>query len=159
MHWPKDSGHRAEQTRASDTLIQNCLVMGFMSFRNTIKLLSILDLNDVPLSCPQGTIKEPLFSPGGVSAGSGCSVGRVTVLSHRWQGFHHRAAGSCNFWPDSIAAAQPWQQPHHGGQGNGYPDTHQSKTGITALLTTFLRGALNTHYCRSQTTPTTSICM
>lgn len=56
-----DSKCTLEQTTAQTTLIQNWLVMGFMSFRKTIKLLSFLDLYDVPLSCGE-TIKEHLFS-------------------------------------------------------------------------------------------------
>lgn len=123
--WIQDA---LEQTTAQSTLIQNWLVMGFMSFRKTIKLLSILDLNDVPLSCG-GTIKEHLFSAGGVSAGSGCRIGRVCFLGHRRQGFHHGDACSRHFRPDPITAAQPRQQPHHGGQGNRHPDTHRSQAG------------------------------
>lgn len=113
---------------STSTLIQNWLVMGFMSFRKTIKLLSILDLNDAPLSCGE-TIKEHLFSAGGVSFGSGCSIGRVCVLCHRRQGFHHGDACSRHLRPDPITAAQPWEQPHHGGQGSWHPDTHCSQTG------------------------------
>ena len=123
--WIQDA---VEQTTAQSTLIQKWLVTGFMSFRKTIKLLSILDLNDGPLSCGE-TIKERLLSAGGVSAGSGRGVGRVCVLCHRRQGFHHRDACSRHLRPDPVAAAQPRQQPHHGGQGNGPPDAHCSQAG------------------------------
>ncbi len=108
--------------------------MGFTSSRKTIKLLSILDLNDVPLSCGE-TIKEHLLSAGGVSAGSGCSAGRVCVLGHRRQGFYHWDAHSRHFRPHPITAAQPRQQPHHGGQGNRHPDAHCSQTGTETYHT------------------------
>lgn len=120
--------HTLEQTTVQSTLIQNWLVRGFMSFRKTIKLLSILDLNDVPLSWGE-TIKEHLSSAGGVSAGGGCSIGGVCICGHRRQGFHHRAACSRHLGPDPITAAEPRQQPHHGGQGNRHPDAHCSQTG------------------------------
>lgn len=102
--------------------------MGFMSFRGTIKLVSILDLNDAP-RVTRRAIKERLIPAGGVSAGDGYGAGGVAVFRHGRQGFHHGDARSRRLRPDPVAAAQPREQPHHGGQGDGDPDAHRAQTG------------------------------
>lgn len=75
--------HTLEQTTAQSTLIQNWLVMGFMSFRKNNKADVYSGLKRCPAVMWRNNIKGHLFSAGGVSAGSGCSIGRVRILSHR----------------------------------------------------------------------------
>lgn len=108
-------------------------VRDFMSFTRAIKLLSALDSCGV---LPSGgdAIKERVFSAGGVPAGCGRCTRGGGVLRHGWQGVHNGAARSHRLRPDSVAAAQPGKQPHHGCQGNRCADTHRSQTGKNPCL-------------------------
>lgn len=73
--------------------------------------------------------KPALVSAGGVPTGHGRSVGRIGVLGHGRQGFHHGDARQRHLWPDPDPASQPRKQPHNCGQGDRSPDPDCPQTG------------------------------
>lgn len=73
--------------------------------------------------------KPALVSTGGVPTGHGCGVGRIGILGHGRQGFHHGDARQRHLWLDPDPASQPRQQPHNCGQGDRSPDPDCPQTG------------------------------